>query len=216
MVESDKKVKLPLVVAAPLSTQVKVVLIVVSLLGGLGMTFGAVSVGLLLGTPPVTNNNNQTYNAYNYTYPTWQYNYTTSNTYFNTTYIFNNATGQRTLINCCFFEIVKPLVQNEQVYFFNLSLTHRTVLDSILIKSECSDIIDTIWLRYNISVAGDSDYFNTDVFKANMAPQQWYLGNRYVLPNGTDVFCQFYLTHGDSAPPSPVALEIFIGYTVYL
>jgi hypothetical protein len=203
MSEPEKKLKPNLSTSAPLSTQIKAILLIVTVVGGLGMAFGAVGLGLYLGTPPVTNNNNTTNNYYQYTY--------------NTTYIYNNATGQRSIYYCARFEIAKTLNAFERYYFFNLSLPYRTTIDAGWIKSESVDTLDSVTIGTNLSIADESNEFYDYRFRRSLDPAQplWYpIAGFGWLPNGTDYTLQFYLMHEDIS--TSIAVEIVLGYTVNL
>lgn len=202
-----KELKLP--VTPPMSTQVKAILIIVTLIGGLGIAFGAVSIGLFLGNPPVTNN----YYAGD--------NYTTYNTYYNTTYIYNNQTGQRSIYNCCLFQI-SGLPQNTIVYFFNLSLQYKTILELFMLKNDGGASFVGVQITYNLSISGNSSRSQDYLFDpSGSTGTMWYSDTvanlriylPYTLPNGSDYLCQFRIEHGDARSGY---FQIILGYTVYL
>ncbi len=211
MSKIDQKGKPPTLPAAPLSTQVKVILISALVIGGVGFAFGAVSLGLFMGTQPMNNyNDNSQYYTYN--------NYTTYNTNYNTTYIYNNATGQQMIYNSCLFQI-PSLATLEECYFFNLTLEFKTTIDILLFKSDCSEAISNVYIYYNLSIAGNSSRYYDPAFSKSPVSGFWYYGNRDILgnlPNGTNYVCQFYMYHNDGSPPSTIAFQIIVGYTIYL
>ena len=203
-----KELKVP--VTQPLSTQVKAILIIVTVIGGLGIAFGAVSMGLFMGNPPVTNN----YYAGD--------NYPTYNTYYNTTYIYNNQTGQRSVYNICLFQI-SGLPQNTILYFFNLSLQYRTVLELFMLKNDGGDNFVGVKVRYNLSIDENSTLCLDYLFDASGSiGNNWYYGPvaaslsmelPHVFPNGSGYLCQFRFAHTDARLGY---FQIILGYTVYL
>ena len=139
-----KDLKLP--VSPPLSTQVKVILVTAFVIGGVGFAFGMVSLGMIMGQKPVTNNYGG--DTYNYN------NYTTYTTYYNTTYVYNNATGQRMIYNCCLFDITLGSAGTWN-YFFNLTLEAKTVLTVVYLSFTGNDVdISNVYLQYNLSIDG--------------------------------------------------------------
>ncbi|NVL91342.1 MAG: hypothetical protein HWN69_10235, partial [Desulfobacterales bacterium] len=169
MQKPETKGKPPAPPAAPLGTQVKVILIAALVIGGVGFAFGAVSLGLFLGGQP----NYYGGDTYNYN------NYTTYNTYYNTTYIYNNATGQRSIYNCCLFQVdALPGEQNfnfigdveNESYYFNLSLKYRTIVEFFQLKSLAQSEIDNVRGGYNISIGGISSSYTSYHIQQNLNP----------------------------------------------
>lgn len=218
----DEKKSKPLVLpTVPLSRQLKVILITVLLIGGSGFAFGAISLGLYLGQSPPTPNNT-TNNYYNYTYPVWNYNYTQYTSYYNTTYIFNNATGQRSLYNCCLFNLI-GLPQNTVSYFFNLTLKSKTVIELFMIKNNAGEDLNNVAVRYNLSIDGNSAPSVGTFLEKSIMGRSWYLepttdvgGTKIILPhtlpNGSTYICQFRIQHTDTSLGN---FQILLGYSIY-
>ena len=182
----------------PLSRQAKVIILTAIIIGGLGIAFGAMSLGLFLGNPPTVINN-----YYDQSPPDHSY-YTQSFQITGLPGDLNGITGEN-LVNIS--------------YFFNLSLGYKTTLDLVMVKNIGGGSLEFVKLYYNISVNGVSSRAESAIFSnPNMQPNFWYYNNLvvYTLPNGSNTICQFRIQHGGAAWGNCLGnFQIIIGYTVY-